>query len=108
MTLRQTTYGEQMRLLADMCDNQGLAEATSHVAMRFHVEPGLKMIKLPGQRRRKTLLLKERVESAAEALGLAYTLFQDPDSTYWDPVFVCVITAKTWLLLEFYRTLADD
>lgn len=103
----QTSYGEQILRLSAMCENEVQAEEEVQVIMRFHVEPGLGRGVALGWRRRKTLLLKDRVEAAAEALGLSYTLLQDPESTFWNPVFVCVINAKNWLLLEFYKALQE-
>ncbi len=105
--LPETSYGEQIRLLAAMCEDEGLAEQRVEVIMRFHVEPGFGSMTTPGRRRRKTLFLRDRVEAAADALGFDYTLIQDPDSTFWDPVFVFIVAAKTWLLLEFYKALQE-
>lgn len=107
MEMPQTSYGEQILRLAAMCEDEIQAEQEVQVIMRFHVEPGLGRGVAPGWRRRKTLALRDRVEAAAEALGLSYTLLQDLDSTFWNPVFVCIINGKNWLLLEFYKALAD-
>lgn len=104
----QASYGEQILRLSAMCENEGLAEEVVHVIMRFHVEPPPGTTPVAGWRRRKTLYLKDRAEAAAEALGLTYTLFQDPESSYRNPEFVMVVTTKMWLLLEFYRALAED
>ena len=107
MEMPQTSYREQILLLSAACEDEVQAEQEVQVIMRFHVEPGLGRQVAPGWRRRKTLHLKDRVDAAAEALGLSYTLIQDPESTFWDPVFVCIVSAKNWLLLEFYTALAD-
>lgn len=93
-------YDERMKQLRTMCEDEGLAEQDVTVTMKFAYQG-------PKAARPRTMDMKDRVEAALKELDLVYTLIQDPESTFLNPVFVLFLVGPTWAIFEFYEAIGD-
>lgn len=93
-------YSEQMKRLQAMCEDEGLAEQEVTLALTFAYQ-GL------GRARPHTLAMKDRIEAALEEFGLVYTMIQDLESTFSNPIFVLFLVGPTHVILDFYEAVGD-
>jgi hypothetical protein len=99
MMLRDN-YDSQMRRLRAMCEAEGLADQDVTLTLKFAYQ-GQKVA------RPQTLAMKDRIEAALKEFGLVYTMVQDPESTFLNPVFVMFLVGPTGTVLEFYEAIGD-
>jgi hypothetical protein len=52
--------------------------------------------------------MKDRIEAALKEFGLVYTMVQDPESSFLNPVFVMFLVGPTRTILEFYEAIGDN
>lgn len=89
-------YGEQMRRLRALCENEGLADDEVTLTLNFAYQG-------PGVARPRTLAMKDRIEVALKEFGLVYTMMEDPESTFLNPIFTVFLSGPTRTIFEFYE-----
>lgn len=89
-------YGEQMKRLQAICDVEGVGDQEVTLTLNFAYQG-------PGVARARTMAMKDRIEVALKEFGLVYTMMEDPESTFLNPVFTVFLAGPAKTILEFYE-----
>lgn len=93
-------YDRQMKRLQALCEVEGQADQNVTLTLRFAYQ-GSK------RRRPQTLAMKDRIEAALQEFGLVYTMLQDPESTFTEPVFAMFLVGPRRVVRDFYEAIGD-
>jgi len=95
-------YDSQMKRLQVLCEDEAQADQDVTLTLKFAHQGKTKV------NRPQTLAMKDRIEAALKGFGLVYTMIEDPESSFLNPVFVMFLVGPTRTILEFYEAIGDN
>ena len=95
-------YDSQMKRLQVLCEDEVRADQDVTMTLKFAYQGKTKA------NRAGTLDMKDRIEAALKDFGLVYTMIQDPESSFLNPVFVMFLVGPTRTILSFYEAIGDN